>query len=220
MSVYINIHTHQFSETPNTLTICNTTPHGLDLTRNLANYYSVGIHPMNINPASLDMELELLENQVSLSKVIAVGETGLDTFVKIDKKMQEHVFEQHIKLSEKYRKPLIIHCVRSFENLIRIKKLTKPIMPWIIHGYNANAYILRELQKHNCICSFGEKIMYPESNAAKALLSLEAYPFFLETDNTEIAIEEIYRQAAGLLNKPIEVLQNEIYTSFKQYFHL
>lgn len=72
---------------------------------------AVGLHPNDVQLEAFDTEL--FDRLAQDSKVVAIGECGLDYFRPEDadaaKKKQKEVFEQHIELGVKYDKPLMIH---------------------------------------------------------------------------------------------------------------
>jgi len=95
-------------------------------------YYSTGIHPWDAQ-AGCDSRLRQIEECLSSSpRIIAIGETGLDALKGPEKNIQQQCFVRHIALSEKYHKPLIIHCVKAFPELTALRKKHKPRLSWIL----------------------------------------------------------------------------------------
>lgn len=114
---------------------------------------SVGVHPWYISETKI-------EDIISIStrpEVIAIGECGLDRNIAVPLNEQEEIFRFHISLSEELRKPLIIHCVRCFPELLKIHKEIMPSMSWIVHGYRNNIQIARQLLQAGIYYSLGEK---------------------------------------------------------------
>ena len=117
-------------------------------------FYSVGVHPMKL--AGLGENVFTgIEDTVRMEKVIAIGECGLDRRSPICMKTQEEILDVQVGLAEELRKPLIIHCVKAYSELIAVKKRTGSSVPWIIHGYNNNEQILRQLLDHGFYISVG-----------------------------------------------------------------
>jgi len=91
-------------------------------------HYALGIHPWYIEKHS-DSDLKLLENIIKRKKPIAIGECGLDFSLKrkLSRKNQLHFFKHQIELALMFDLPLIIHSVKSnnevIENLKTRKKL-------------------------------------------------------------------------------------------------
>ena len=84
-------------------------------------FASVGVHPDYENTE--DPRAERLVRIGSASKIIAIGETGLDYYrLKGDLEWQRERFRQHIRASRISRKPLIIHTRAAAEDTIRIMR--------------------------------------------------------------------------------------------------
>ncbi len=84
-------------------------------------YASIGLHPLYIDDevfSSDDYKKIAEENR---TKVVAIGETGLDKH-KDNFEKQESIFKEHIKLAEELNLPLIIHCRKAHNELIHILK--------------------------------------------------------------------------------------------------
>ena len=118
-------------------------------------FHSVGIHPWHtINVASSTIErLHLL---AAHPQIIAIGETGLDALKGASIDIQTDIFRLHVALSEKHQKPLIIHCVKSFNEIIALKKELRPTMPWIIHGFRGKPQLATQLLNNGFYISLGK----------------------------------------------------------------
>ena len=170
------------------------------------------------------MEIESWEsawsNLVALAKssqVIAIGECGLDRNIDLPMELQTSIFQKHIELAETLQKPLVIHCVRAFVEIIAIKKNTKSSIPWIIHGFNKKAEVFQQLIQHNFYFSFGSAILSDRSPTIEAIAIAPNGRFLLETDDRcDITIERIYNRAAVLRQTSIETLQTELAETYHQ----
>lgn len=145
-------------------------------------------------------------------QVIAIGETGLDRLISTSMETQIKVFKQQIQLAEQVQKPLIIHAVRTFNELIRLKQQIKPSVAWIIHGFRGKKQIAEQLVKHGFYLSFGEK--YQE----EALRHTPLNRIFLETDESTQSIDTLYRKAAEILSLPLPEFSENIRQNIRQVF--
>ena len=142
MNPYVNIHTHHVGEGINILDVGEGKAwvEGEEKRKSVEGqevFYSVGVHPMKL--AGLGENVFTgIEDTVRMEKVIAIGECGLDRRSPICMKTQEEILDVQVGLAEELRKPLIIHCVKAYSELIAVKKRTGSSVPWIIHGYNNN----------------------------------------------------------------------------------
>ena len=200
---YFNLHTHEFSAQKNVLELVNQYP--LDFDSNIP-YYSIGIHPWRINEANIENELAIIESKLNSEKCLAVGECGLDKKIEIDFNLQIRVFEMQLQLAEKYKKPVVIHCVGAFQELIAIKKRLKISVPMVIHGFSKKAQTAQQLIENGFYLSFGKNLLRnPQLEAV--FQSIPNDRFFLETDAIKEGIEQVYILAAKYKKLNIEELQ-------------
>ncbi|MCS3530393.1 TatD family hydrolase [Chryseobacterium sp. JUb7] len=168
--------------------------------------FSVGIHPKEINIDMLDSQFHWLQSNIN-DRCFAIGECGLDSFSNVDQKTQEDVFLRQIKISNDVKKPLIIHCVRKFYEVISFKKYAEQAM--IIHGFNKKQGIAEDLLKNNFYLSFGKAVLYNLS-LQNTLKMTPLDKVFLETDNDDFIIEELYQKAAEIKGISLERLNEQI----------
>lgn len=209
MADFVNIHTHKAGEGINVLDISDGK---MFLSGVLC---SAGVHPLY---AGKGMSVEEVRLKAEQGNIVAVGEAGLDRNAELPLEQQIILFEQQAGLSEHFGLPMIIHCVRAFSELIAVHKKMRPKQTWIIHGYNNNAEILQEVLKHRLFVSIGKALMNERSNAWKLLPEIPVGQLFLETDDSDYTIGEIYRQAAFRRGVPMEGLKTELYDNFEHIF--
>ncbi len=210
----IDFHTHRTSDS-SVFAIHSYTIKEVKLLLNLP-YCSIGLHPWYIQKDEIESSLLLLEKYIHLPHVLFIGECGLDKVCETPFELQTEVFEAQIALSEQYKKPLIIHCVRAFPELIAYKKKYNPIQPWVVHGFSNNAYIATSLMHENIILSYGAAVLQFGSNAQKNIIRFKQSPFFLETDNSTANIECIYAKVCDLLSLTNEELIEMQKTNIKK----
>ncbi|MCW3102974.1 MAG: TatD family deoxyribonuclease [Bacteroidetes bacterium] len=212
---YINIHTHHSAE-EGEIAIVNTAPENAAAAKG---FISAGIHPWHIGSSNIEEALELLRKAASLTHVLAIGECGLDKLKDTPMEVQESIFIEQIRIAEAVSKPLIVHCVKAFEQLLRIKRSENTTQPFIIHGYNNNEQIAAQLQQHGMYLSFGKALLAEGSNAQRVLKNTAAERFFLETDDAAVPIKSIFEKAAGLRNISVEELRRQMMFNFKRVFN-
>lgn len=147
-------------------------------------YYSIGIHPWSTHLATPSM-LDALTQKAHNKQIVAIGETGLDALKGGNIETQTELFKFHIKLSEQVGKPLIIHAVKTFPQIINLKQEHSPRQPWIIHGFRGKPELAKELLKHGFFISLGEKF-----NKETASIIPEDRLFY-ESDESPLSIKEI-----------------------------
>ena len=213
--MFINIHTHQLAiDQHNKLEIYNQYP--WNLIENNA-YHSIGIHPVFIHQSSIDKDLETIKHQIQQEKCIAIGEIGLDKLTDVDFELQQNVFRLQLEIAQQHQIPVIIHCVRAYQEIFQIRKQMKITIPFIFHGFNKNQHLLKQIIDNNCIPSFGKNLLQ-NPNLQTIFANLFDKPFLLENDGSQIPIEEIYLKAAEIKNCSIEELQDTIQNYFYRIF--
>ena len=210
---FVNIHSHIAKPEANLLQIVN-----LDLSQPCPDqgHYSYGIHPWILDNVEFQAEqaLQTLEEKLKSPQVIALGETGLDKMHKVSFERQIELFERQIELSEAFQKPMILHDVRSHNEIITLRKKHKAQQSWIVHGFSGTEQDVRQLTGHGMYLSVGESLLHPERKIYKSFKFIDLDYLFLETDMAEIGIEKVYEAAAKLLETDIVALQKQIFTNF------
>lgn len=204
----LDIHTHRLKE-DHSQCIYSCMP--TDFSPQAGGYYSVGIHPWNIN-SETGNEYEYLKKIASHPQVLAIGEAGVDKMISTELSIQLEIFKLQIELSEALKKPLIIHSVRSSNEIIRLKKELSPKSPWIIHGFRGKRELAEQFVAQNIYLSFGERF---QENALK---SLPLDHLLLETDESDKDILEIYKTAALCCHLSMEELLTQVQQNICRLF--
>lgn len=213
---FIDIHTHTTKSRDNLIQIVN-----LDLESPCLEqgYYSYGIHPWALDNVDFQIEeaLSLLEARLQSPNVLALGEAGLDKF-HADFEQQIRLFERQIVLSENMKKPMILHDVKSHNEIIALRKKHKAVQPWIVHGFSGTEQDVQQLIGQGIYLSVGESLLHSERKIYKSFKFIDLDYLFLETDMSEIGVEKVYEAAAKLLETDIVTLQKQIFTNFARLF--
>ena len=210
---FIDIHTHKKSTDKNVISIENKYPNSVDFSLS----FSIGIHPWFINKNKIAKELYIVEEKLQQKKCFALGECGLDKIIETNFELQKEVFRKQILLSEKYQKPSIIHCVKAFQEIILLKKTQKPKQIWVLHGFNKNWQVAESLLKNGILLSFGATII-KNKKLQEVVAKVPLDKLFLETDDSEIEIQAIYKKVASIKNISVLELQQKIKENFKNIF--
>ena len=170
------------------------------------NYFSIGIHPKDID-GNWQENLEKVKEISQQQNCAAIGECGLDALINIDENLQKKVFEAQILWANEINKPMIIHCVKRFQELIPFQKLAK--VPLIIHGFNKKKAIADEMLKHGFYLSFGKSVLHNVSLQA-IVKDFPLEKMFLETDDADFDIQNLYQKVAEFKGISVEKLQEQI----------
>lgn len=180
--------------------------------------WSVGLHPWDLEKADVAQALKKVQLVTENCQVLAIGEAGLDAMVPTPMDLQEKVFRTQVEIAELAGLPVIIHAVKSYQELIGFTKSHKPAVPMIIHGFRGSAQLAGDLLKFGFMLSFGEPLLKSEKVAA-AFREVPAGKFFLETDESEVDIAKLYERAAQLRAVSIQALLAEQHQLFRKIFN-
>jgi TatD DNase family protein len=211
---FFNLHTHQFTNQSNVLELVNQYPQEFDAS---IPYYSIGIHPLFIDENRLEDDFKIVDKKLDLPECLALGECGLDKRSETPFDVQQSVFERQLLLAEKHQKPVVIHCVAAFQELIAIKKRLKISVPIIIHGFSKNEQLAKQLIESGFYVSFGKNLLR-HSELESVFKSIPNDRFFLETDMIEEGIQEVYALAAKYKELELTQLQEIINTNCNMVF--
>ena len=212
-SPFVDIHTHNAKTDDDLIQIVN-----LDLNQSCSEqgYYSYGIHPWKLDEADFQLEetFALLKERLQSPNALALGEAGLDKMHKDSFEQQIAVFERQIELSEALQKPMILHDVKSHNEIIALRKKHKAKQPWILHGFNGTEQDVKQIIGQGLYLSVGESLLHSERKIHNSLKFINLDYLFLETDMSEVGIETIYEAAAKLLEMDINALKTQIFANF------
>ena len=212
---FLDIHTHRATQRKGSMSI-----QSLSLTSDIflampkTKPISIGLHPWYATLDKLETQMKYMSVLANQPNVKLIGECGLDHLKGEQIENQIIILETQIKLAEKLNKPLILHCVKAFSELIKIKDQLKVSVPMIIHGFNKNKALGLQLLKKDFLLSFGTAILKESSGASQLICSTDL--FFLETDDSETPIEEIYSAAAKLKNCSVDELKACMFANWKK----
>jgi len=215
-SNYIDIHTH--SSRDNCFYVRNIFAQDLPLGLPEGGPFSAGLHPWHLEEVDIKHSLKILEKAAADPRIIAIGEAGIDRNKNIHYELQETAFLEQIRISEEIKKPLIIHCVKAYSDLLYFRKLKEWTMKWMFHWFNENLTIANELIERDCYLSFGRSLLHPNGKNAEVFKSIPIEKAFLETDDAEVTIEDVYKKAAELKGISMEELKIIMNLNFQSLF--
>ncbi len=206
MIPYIDIHTHNRSASSDVRAVFN-----CNYDEDVVPSCSIGIHPcLSVCalscPDFIDRNIAELRAKAAMDEVIAIGETGLDGLRGADMDIQMELFRRQAAIAEDVGKPLVIHCVRKYDEILRLKRQMNPKQTWFVHGFRKNAQTAKQLMGQGLELSFGR---FYDAQALQ--LAYSAGHLWLETDESYMDIRSHYSNVAALLGIQVEELRLTIY---------
>lgn len=189
--MFVNIHTHR--------------PTGRD-----TEIATAGVHPWDAGHCGI------AETEAAVGRIDAIGEIGLDYACKVDRTAQQNIFEAQLKLAERNRLPVVLHCVKAFD--ATMKTLAKYRLKAVIfHGFIGSREQMRRAVEAGYSLSFGERA-FASPKTMEAMREIPKERMFLETDDSTIGIAEIYRRTSDITGIDIETLQRIITGNYNVIF--
>lgn len=198
----LDIHTHVLPQVPGSALVCIGCGPIPDGALEQGHWFSAGLHPWDVTE-DFDSQLDALKVLLANPRVPAVGECGFDALKGPSHDLQEQAFVRQVQLSEQFRKPMILHVVRDFDSVIRLRRTLKPEQPWLIHGFRGGPEQMNQLYAQGILVSFGIK-HNPES-----LKAVPSERLFLETDGAG-SINQVILDAATLRGTTRETIISSI----------
>lgn len=219
-------------------------------------YYSIGLHPM-ILPDDVLNHTEVdsfgiavdgyintmnkligrLQSKSASNRIVAIGEIGFDTRSVLSMQFQRILFDKQVALAELFSLPIVIHCVRAFDELIsaysehstKISKSDVNIKygegksgstAWVVHGYTKSQELAQALYSRGMYLSFGSAVLKASSGLKNALTVMPSSHLLLETDTYTGAIDDIYYHTAVHRNIPLEELRRSVLENVTKVFDI
>ena len=208
----VNIHTHR------------PTGRGIELR-------AEGIHPWRADRAAVEEFAARFEGQADGrlggcvdgelggelgGRIQAIGEIGLDRACGVDFGLQLDVLRSQLALARRTGLPVVLHCVRAFEPLMR-ELAACPPRAVIFHGFIGSPELARQALGRGYMLSFGERT-FASPKSLRALREVPLAQLFLETDDEPVTIESLYERVAALRRIEPEALKRATLENYERLF--
>jgi TatD DNase family protein len=182
-------------------------------------FFSLGMHPWYLEKEMIYENLDKMRSFSNHPNFLAIGEVGFDPLKSSSFELQKTSFTLQADLAEEFRKPLIIHCVKSYSILLELKKKLNPKMPWIVHGFRNSSKLANQLMSKGIFLSFGVSLLW-EKHLQDLICSIPLNAFLIETDDSKEEIDKLTNFVCKLRNITLEEFllnQRSLYAQFFVY---
>ena len=218
---YFNLHVHHPSEKSEGSVFCIQS-YDVNSQMQMVNgnsFFSLGMHPWYLVKEMVYENLNKMRTYSNHPNFLAIGEVGFDPLKSPAFELQKNSFILQADLAEEIKKPLIIHCVKSYSILLELKKKLNPKMPWIVHGFRNSIKLANQLMSNGIFLSFGVSLLW-EKHLQELICLLPLNAFLIETDDSNETIDILTNFICKLRNITQEEFlmnQRSIYTKFFVY---
>jgi len=213
---FIDFHTHHGKGSTDTVAVVNLFA-GDDVPGKFPSntLFSAGIHPWFLTAENEEEQKAELILTIAHPHVVMIGEAGFDKIKGPEENLQYRTFCFQAELAEELNKPLVIHCVKGWDSLLRARKAIKPSVNWIIHGFRGSAVQARALASEGFLFSLGI------AGISDEIISETGFDIILpETDASEEQIINVYRKFADVTGKSMDELSAIFRKNFNGCFSI
>lgn len=179
-------------------------------------YFSFGIHPKENT-----FDFKQIEETFMVLKekkgFLAIGEIGLDNRYDTFQK-QEELYVFQLKIAEELRKPVILHCVNSWDRCRFLHEKYAPGTTLIYHGFNKASIVEQVLNYSKSMISIGESVLSnPKLQAAVNRIPLDR--LLIETDMGNLELIDTYKTVAEIKSVSLHPLIEQLDQNAKRIFN-
>jgi TatD DNase family protein len=150
-------------------------------------YCTQGTHPHHANSFTVDAKNQLSSNLKKSTKIVAIGEIGLDYYYnKSPKDIQIKVFEEHLQLAIDHDLPVVIHTRDADDDTESILKNFAPKLKrkGVIHSFTSGIKLAEFAIKENFMIGFNGIITFKNAQNVRDVLAITPLThILLETDS-------------------------------------
>ncbi|MAE86788.1 MAG: hypothetical protein CMB80_28895 [Flammeovirgaceae bacterium] len=180
--------------------------------------FTIGMHPWWTDDPITPEQKTRLVSELTKPACLAMGEIGLDNLKGPDMVLQMNILRSLLDVAKETGKPVIIHCVRAFDQLLKIKKEYPSIEKWCVHGYGRHNTLAKQLIDQGFHLSL---MPSKDEKYAEWFKSLPMERLFLETDSMpNVRITQVYEQVAEVTGMSLHALKNQMSQNAKEFFRL
>lgn len=153
-------------------------------------FVSLGFHPEDADNIT-DKDLQCLDEVlVSSSRIVAIGEIGLDYYWRKDnKEKQRDLFQKQLDLAVKHQMPVVIHCRDAIQELYDILSQYKGKVKGVIHCFSGSYEMARAFIELGFVLGIGGVLTFKNSKLYQVVEKISLSSIVLETDSPYLTPE-------------------------------
>lgn len=184
---------------------------------------AIGLHPMYLSDHGRD-DLQVLQQRAVAGNLVAIGEIGLDYFVKdVSRSAQQELFEAQLAIASKAALPVLLHVRKAHDQVQATLRRLRFTGGGIVHAFNGSLQQAEHYIKLGFLISVGGTVTYDRATRIRSTAAaLPLNSLVLETDSPDIPpashhgernrpeyITEVALSLAGLRNLPVSQIAGQ-----------
>lgn len=152
-------------------------------------YAAVGVHPHEVEPLN-DADMDTLKRLAKESKVVAIGEIGLDYYYdNSPRELQKKWFARQLELAKELGLPYIVHDRDAHGDTMDIIR-ESGYYNGVLHCFSGSAEMAKELVKWGMMISFAGPVTFKNATKVKeAAMAVPMERLLIETDSPYLTPE-------------------------------
>lgn len=148
----------------------------------------LGLHPCSVN-ADFLQDLSFIEQVISQTKIVAIGEIGLDLYWdKTTLEIQKEAFRIQVSWAKKLGLPIVIHCRDAFDELFELlEELASDTLYGIFHCFTGNIEQARRAISLGFYLGIGGVVTFKKAGLDEVVKQIDLKHIVLETDAPYLA---------------------------------
>lgn len=178
--------------------------------------FSAGVHPWRADATEEQLRDACLRiEQCALAGgFVAIGECGLDWVSNVAREAQVVVFERQLELANRLSVPVVLHCVRAFEEVMSALK-RKSVKRAVFHSFIGSVQQAERVVHEGYFCSFSPRSL-ASARTCEAIRGVAPSAMLIESDESAVPIAAVYERVAELRGCSIEELRQIVYDNYKR----
>lgn len=210
--MFINAHVHSPIANESILAIENICIETLSPIHVASIHYSIGIHPWHISSILQSHSIEevncwfdtVFDVHVTQNSC-CIGEIGLDKCIETPLELQSKIFEKQLNIAQKHKRPILIHCVKAYNEIVELLGKNNVNTPVVFHGFNGSEQLAQQLIRKGYFLSLGKQLLI--NNRTKFIALLKQIPVqqlvFESDEHPNIEIISVYNMATDIVGNDL-----------------
>ena len=148
---------------------------------------ALGLHPVFLTAHSAG-DIALLESMIEKHQPVAVGEIGLDYYLReLDRDQQQVLFDAQLEVARNMGLAVILHVRKAHDSVLATLRRI-PVQGGTVHAFNGSLQQAQQYIDMGFKLGFGGMLTYPRSRKIRQLAAdLPIDAIVLETDAPDMA---------------------------------
>ncbi len=165
-------------------------------------YGAIGFHPTEKHD-DIDACISFLEEHINDSKIVAIGEIGLDYhYDNTNKNAQTNLFKRQLEIASKYKKPIIVHSRDAIQDTYDM--LSAYNLSGSIHAFSGSLEMAEKFINLGYYLGIGGVATFKNAkNIVSVIKEIDLAYLLLETDSPYLSPEPFRGQINTSANIPL-----------------